>query len=489
MIRPSETSQVRCAVYARVSTSGQAVGEFSSIDNQLESAKALIASQAGNGWAATDKDYVDAGFSAATTNRPALTQLIEDVSARRVDVVIVYKLDRLSRNQRDLLELLDLFDKHGVAFKSVTQNFDTTGPMGRAMLGMLGVFAELERGMISERTRDKVMAARRRGRWTGGPPPLGYDLVDSKLIPNEAEAERVRGIYEAYLEHQSLTRAVQVLRDRKWTTKSWTTQGGAFRHGKPFTVASLRRLLTNPVYIGKAKCGDDVAEGNHDPILSTALWDQAQAILQQKGNDGGRRTKNRHDALLKGLLRCAACDAAMTPSYTSKGARRYRYYVCSRAQKLGWDQCPTKSLPAAAIERIVVEQTRQAVQNPALVRETTQAAEAEREAQIRQLEADLRLTEREIEARRQEQRRLAASAGGNGSPAHAARTALGTVAEELEAHIAHHQELTNRLTAIREQEIVGDEQRALLALLFERVEYHAENDDLELVLRDAEVLT
>jgi len=337
---------------------------------------------------------------------------------------------------------------------------------------------------------------------TGSGPTRG----GRSLVPNEAEAQRVRAIYETYLEHCSLTRTVNALRDSRWTTKSWTTKSGAFRHGKPFSVASLRRLLTNPAYIGKAKCGEDVAEGNHDPILPTDLWDQVQAILQQNGSDGGRRPKNRHEVLLKGLLRCAACDAAMTPSYTSKGARRYRYYVCSRAQKLGWDQCPTKSLPAAAIEMIVVEQTRQAVQDPALVRDAILAVEAEREAQIRQLEADVRLTEREIEARQQEQRRLAASAGGDGTQAAAARAALGAVASELESQVSHHQDLANRLTILREQEIVGEnlkraiesfdpiwdvlhphEQRALLALLFERVEYHAESDDLELVLRDAEV--
>jgi site-specific DNA recombinase len=437
MAKVRQQEVVRCAIYCRVSTSMQAEGDFSSIDAQRESAEALIRSQAANGWEAIDPIFEDAGFSAATTNRPALQRLLSEVRANRVDVVIVYKLDRLSRNQRDLLGLLDEFAARGVAFKSVTQNFDTSGPMGKAMIGMLGVFGELERGMISERTRDKVVAARRRGRWTGGVVPLGFDLVEGKLVVNETEAERVRQIFGFYLEHQTITATLAEVQKRGWRSKSWTTKSGTFHEGSPFTVASLRRLLTSPYSAGRISVGDETVEGEHAAIVDVEQWEEVQRLIEANGRDGGS-TRNRSGALLQGLIRCTHCDAAMTPTSTKRGSRVYSYYTCVSAQKKGWASCPTKSIAARKVESAVIEQIKAIARDPAMITATVEAAHEEHQRQRDQREAETRALSVEIKKLAQEEGRLVGATTRGGQAADAAErrlTGLAARRTELQANV------------------------------------------------------
>jgi site-specific DNA recombinase len=292
--------------------------------------------------------------------RPALRQLMTDIEAGQIDCVVVYKVDRLSRCLLDFAKMMETFDKHRVSFVSVTQQFNTATSMGRLVLHVLLSFAQFDREIISERTRDKIAAARRKGKWVGGHPLLGYDVdpQGSKLVVNEEEAIRVRAIFELYLKNQGLIPVVQELEKLGWLTKSWETRKGPSRGGQRFTKSSLHHLLTNPVYLGKVKYKKEVHPGEHQAILSPDVWQQVQDLLRQQGP--GTTARAESHALLKGMLRCKPCGFAMTPSFAAKnGGKRYRFYACINALKRGRQVCPSRYLPAQEIEKLVVEQIRQ----------------------------------------------------------------------------------------------------------------------------------
>src|SRR6266436_353249 len=249
---PKSPATVRCAIYARKSTEEGLDQEFNSLDAQRESAEAFIRSQKGACWKLVPARYDDGGFSGGNLERPALRRLLDDIDARRVDCVVVYKVDRLSRSLLDFARLMDRFDQRAVSFVSVTQQFNTTSSLGRLTLNILLSFAEFERQIISERTRDKMSAARRKGKWVGGTPVLGYDVDPrgGRLVVNPSEARRVREIFELYRSHRSLAVVVAELAQRGWATKSWKSRRGIRHTGRPFTKASLRLLLTNATYSG-----------------------------------------------------------------------------------------------------------------------------------------------------------------------------------------------------------------------------------------------
>jgi site-specific DNA recombinase len=362
--KPGKT--IRCAIYTRKSTEEGLELEFNSLDAQRDSGEAFITSQKNEGWVCLPNRYDDGGFTGGNVERPGLKQLMADIEAGEVDCVVVYKVDRLSRSLMDFSRLMETFDKHGVSFVSVTQQFNTTHSMGRLTLNILLSFAQFEREIISERTRDKIAAARRRGKWAGGRPILGYDLVPgpggSKLFINEPEAERVRQVYDLYLELGSLMPVVAECRKRKWTTKQWTTKAGKPQGGRSLDKSAVFAMLTNVGYIGKVRHHEEVYEGEHDAIVDPEVFDRVRAQLSLNGRTGGSRIRNRYGALLKGLVRCKACDCAMIHHFAStrKGqtTKRYHYYVCHKAQKEGWSSCPSPSLPAGDLERFVIEQIR-----------------------------------------------------------------------------------------------------------------------------------
>ena len=347
---PKPHACVRCAIYTRKSTDEGLDQEFNSLDAQRESAEAYIASQKSEGWVALPDRYDDGGYTGGNMDRPAVKRLLADIEAGRVDCVVVYKVDRLSRSLLDFARMMETFEKHRVSFVSVTQQFNTTTSMGRLMLNVLLSFAQFEREIISERTRDKIAAARRKGKWSGGMPILGYDVAPGggKLLVNEDEAARVRAIFDLYLQHQSLIETIKALDERGWTTKRWITKDGRQRGGKPFNKNSLFHLLTNVLYLGKITLKEEVFEGEHRPIVDAEVFRRVQALLRRNGQSGGKHVRNRFGALLKGLLHCVPCGCAMVHTHTLKnGNRRYRYYVCLNAQKRGWHACPSKSIPAA----------------------------------------------------------------------------------------------------------------------------------------------
>ena len=316
---------VRCAIYTRVSTEHGLDQEFNSLDAQYDAASAYIKSQAHAGWTLIRSRYDDGGYSGGSTDRPDLQRLLNDIRARKLDVIVVYKVDRLTRSLADFAKLVELFDAHGVSFVSVTQQFNTTTSMGRLTLNVLLSFAQFEREVTSERIRDKIAASKRKGLWVGGPLPLGYHMKDDKVAVVEDEAERVRLIYRRYLELSGVNALVRDLRERDIRTKARLLATGATRGGVPFGRGSLFYLLRNRSYIGEVKYKDEILPGEQPAIMDRALFD---AVQQKLTDQWTHRTtvRNASDHLLTGLLFDDA-GHRMVPTHATKAGIRYRYYV------------------------------------------------------------------------------------------------------------------------------------------------------------------
>jgi site-specific DNA recombinase len=413
MVKPA----VRCAIYTRKSTEEGLEQEFNSLDAQRESGEAFVAAQKHEGWVCLPDRYDDGGFSGGNIDRPAMQRLLADIEAGKIDCVVVYKVDRLSRSLMDFSRAMQTFEKHGVTFVSVTQQFNTTHSMGRLTLNILLSFAQFEREIISERTRDKIAAARRKGKFAGGKPLLGYDLASTpagaKLAVNEEEARRVRQIYELYLKHQALIPVVKELAQRGWANKTWVTRKGETRGGRPFDKTTLYRLLTNRTYAGLVTYRQEVYPGEHAAVVEKELWERVRAVLGRNGRTAGAAVRNRYGALLKGLLHCACCRCAMIHTYSIKGgdaasAKRYRYYVCLSAQKKGWSTCLSKSVPAGEIERFVVEQIKGIGQDPAVLEGTLRQMRQQNQRAVADLESERKGLERELARHHAALRKLSA---------------------------------------------------------------------------------
>ena len=354
------SSRLRCAIYTRKSTEEGLEQEFNSLDAQREAAEAFIQSQRREGWIALPELYDDGGFTGANMDRPALTRLLGAVEAGELDCVVVYKVDRLSRSLLDFTRMLSVFEKHKVSFVAVTQQFNTSTSLGRLTLNILLSFAQFERELIGERTRDKMSAARRKGKWVGGCPVLGYDVDPGggRLTVNEQEAEQVRSIFALFEKHRSAILTLAEIERRGWRLKSWTRKTGEFRAGGPFAKTSLRRLLTNILYTGAVRHKGQPYPGEHPAIVEPGLWQSVQELIGHRATFARGKARNKHQALLSGLLYCDACETRMVYSYAGKNDRKYPYYLCLNAQRRGWAICPSKSLPAARVEESVVGQLR-----------------------------------------------------------------------------------------------------------------------------------
>lgn len=488
----------RCAIYTRKSSEEGLEQEFNSLDAQRESAELFIASQKEEGWSCLPDRYDDGGFTGGNMDRPALKRLLADIETGMIDCVVVYKVDRLSRSLIDFARIMEIFETHNVSFVSVTQQFNTTSSMGRLMLNVLLSFAQFEREIISERTRDKIAAARRKGKWAGGRPLLGYDVErsnrGSRLLVNDDEAERVRQIFHLYLELGSIMPVVKELNGRGWCTKRWTTKKDRSMGGRPFTKNNLFHLLTNVTYRGKIRHKDQIFDGEHEAIVSAELWNQVQSRLQRNsGNGASGQFRNKYGALLGGLLFCSSCGYGMTHTYTTRGNKRYRYYVCIKAQKQGWHLCPTKSVPAAEIERFVLDEIRCITEDPALIDDTVCQARAQSESEIGRLERERGIVRRELARIESETRDVIKSR--DGSPHATARLAdleeRRRAAEqrvtEIEAELA-----THRRQLVSEEEVRAAfarfddlwatlktrERTQILQLLIERIEYDGDTGEL-----------
>ena len=278
---PTSISPLRCAIYTRKSTEEGLNQEFNTLEAQREAAEAYVASQRQLGWLLVAERYDDGGYTGANLERPALRRLLEDIERGAVGCVLVYKIDRLSRSLLDFARLIEVFERHHVSLVSVTQPLNTTASLGRLTLNILLSFAQFEREMISDRTRDKMAAARRKGKWVGGTPVLGYDIAPTggKLLVNPEEAERVRAIFELYLQHGSLEAVLAELRSRRWKTKSWRTRDDKEHAGRPFTKAGLERVLRNVLYVGQVPYQGEWFAGEQEAIVDRAMWEQVQQRL------------------------------------------------------------------------------------------------------------------------------------------------------------------------------------------------------------------
>jgi len=373
MSRHEVKRKVRCAVYTRKSSEEGLELAFNSLDAQREACAAYVDSQRHEGWLALDDRYDDGGYSGGTLERPGLQRLIRDIEAGRVDTVVCYKIDRLSRSLTDFAKLVDVFERNSVTFVSVTQSFCTTTSMGRLTLNILLSFAQFERELAGERIRDKFAASRAKGMWMGGSPPLGYDVRNRKLVGNPAEAELVRLIFRRFLDLGSALLLIRELNAQGHRTKSWKTMAGTFREGRPFDKGTLYKILRNRVYLGEAVHKGNSYPGEHEPIIDRATWERVHEVLASNAKRRGNEARARAPAPLRGLMRCTHCSSAMTPTHTRRRGRLYRYYICLGASRRGHDTCPVRSIAAGEVEGLVLGQVRRLLASPELVARTITA--------------------------------------------------------------------------------------------------------------------
>jgi site-specific DNA recombinase len=353
-MNPAAKKPQRCAIYTRVSTENGLEQEFNSLHAQREAAQAYIKSQAHEGWKLIRDHYDDGGFSGGSLDRPGLQKLLADIRERRIDIVVVYKVDRLTRSLTDFAKLVELFEAQGVAFVSVTQSFNTTTSMGRLTLNVLLSFAQFEREVTGERIRDKIAASKKKGLWVGGVVPFGYEVRDRKLIVNEEEAATVRLIFLRYLDLGSLSALQRDLRDRRIITRRRTLSSGRAIGGRALTNGPLAHMLRNRMYLGEINHRDKSYHGEHTPIIDPTLFEAVQTKLTENRQERRRRRQS-SNALLRGKL-FDDRDNAMTPTYAIKKGVRYRYYVSSVLnQGRKEDAGSFPRVAAEAVERTVLE--------------------------------------------------------------------------------------------------------------------------------------
>ncbi len=379
--------QLRCAIYTRKSTEEGLDQEFNSLDAQREACEAYIVSQRHEGWLLVPDRYDDGGFSGGSMERPGLKRLLGDVRSGKVDVIVVYKVDRLTRALSDFAKIVDTLDAAEASFVSITQAFNTTTSMGRLTLNVLLSFAQFEREVISERVRDKIAASKAKGMWMGGTVPLGYDVVDRKLIANESEAATVRHIMQSYIDLGSVPALMEDLRVSGIVTKRQTMRDGSSRGGIPFARGPLHHFLKNRIYRGDITHHDKIYPGEHDAIVSAELFDSVQAQLA--ANIGERRSGKhfRHPSLLAGMIRDAS-DRPMSPSHAVKAGKRYRYYVSNEAVPAE-QSASAKRIPAAALDASVIRAVSLAVADTSLLLDGIGDVSARQISRIRQVSLGL----------------------------------------------------------------------------------------------------
>ena len=366
-VGPQVGKRLRCAVYTRKSSEEGLEQDFNSLDAQREASEAFILSQKREGWLLIRELYDDGGYSGGTLERPAFQRLLADVRANRVDVVVVYKVDRLTRSLADFAKIVEAFDKHGVSFVSVTQQFNTTSSMGRLTLNILLSFAQFEREVTGERIRDKIAASKKKGLWMGGQPPLGYDVQDRKLTVNPAEAKAVRSIFRRYLDLKSVRLLKADLDAEGIVSKHRKAADGSPYGGKPIARGALYLMLQNRIYRGEIVHKEKAYPGEHAPIVDQSLWDKVQAILQENRVEREQGESASEPSLLTGRIFDVQGNR-MSPVHANKRGVRYRYYVSRQLQDgSAVAKGRGQRIPAQALEGLIIRRLRQQLNDPAFV--------------------------------------------------------------------------------------------------------------------------
>lgn len=360
--------RMRCAVYTRKSSEEGLDQEYNSIDAQRDAGHAYVASQRAEGWIPVADDYDDPAFSGGNMERPGLKRLMADIEAGKIDVVVIYKIDRLTRSLADFSKMVEVFERQGVSFVSVTQQFNTTTSMGRLMLNVLLSFAQFEREVTGERIRDKIAASKRKGMWMGGVPPLGYDVENRRLVPNPQEAKLIRHIFTRFVELGSSTKLMKELKLDGVTSKAWTTQDGKVREGKPIDKGLVYKLLGNRTYLGELRHKEQWYQAEHLPIVDRTVWDSVHAILATNGRSRANATRATTPFLLKGIV-FGHDGRALTPWHSTKKTtgKRYRYYLPMRDIKEHAGASGLPRMPAAELESAVLDQLRNILRAPNLL--------------------------------------------------------------------------------------------------------------------------
>lgn len=333
----------RCAIYTRKSHEDGLEQEYNSLDAQRDAGESYIASQKANGWVCLPERYDDGGFSGGNTDRPALKKLLQDCKTGLVDVVVVYKIDRLSRSICDFTDLSKKFDEWGIQFVSVTQEINTASPAGRMMLNILITFSQFEREQIAERIRFKMESSRKKGIWVGGSVPFGYKVVNKKLIVEPETAEIVKRIFQRFIECQST----------KLIASELNKEGLRTRQGNLWNTSHIYRILNNYTYIGEVNYKNYICKGEQDGIIDLLVWNRVHEILRENAPEKEKGIRVATIAPLRGILRCGYCDCAMKPTYANKNGRKYYYYICSKDTKRAEHSCPLRKVPAGEVENVV----------------------------------------------------------------------------------------------------------------------------------------
>lgn len=379
--------KIRCAIYTRKSVEDGLEQEFNSLDAQREAGENYIASQKANGWICLPDRYDDGGFSGGNTHRPALQRLLADVQAGKIDIIVVYKIDRLSRSLLDFTELESVFEKHGVSFVSVTQEINTSTSAGRMMLNILMSFAQYEREIIGERIRDKIAASKKHGKHCGGSPVLGYesDPKTRKLsvIPNEAEI--VRKIFSVYRGVGTLGETALRINRLGYRTKIHVSAKGIRHGGLEWDTGKIHKILCNPLYAGYVKHYTTLYEGEHEPIIERKEWEHVQTLMKEHNNGTSVRISRSEMTPLCGIVFCGHCRCVLTPTYTKKNGKRYTYFFCQKHSRNPEHHCPLRRLPSGELEDMILTLLSGVLQSPALIKETLTAVKKGQEIKIAEL--------------------------------------------------------------------------------------------------------
>src|ERR1700687_1830091 len=355
---PEKQETIWCAIYTRKSTDENMNSDFTSLDAQRGYCESYVGAKGGMGWKVYPEQYNDAGFSGGNMDRPAIQRLLNDARAGKFQVVVSYKYDRLTRSTRDFLNVLEIFAKYKVNFVSITQSIYTTSSMGRLMQSILIDFAQFEREMISERTRDKMAAMAMKGKRVGGGPVLGYDINHDtkKIVINEAEAKVLTCVFDTYLQEKSLSVTARQLNNRGYRLKKWITRRGPERGGRTFNKTNLSGMLRNPLYFGKVRYKGKLYAGEHKGIIEEVTFQRVQELLMKNTEKRRSVNQDKYDFLLRGLVKCAVCNSHMTPNFAySRLGKKYFYYKCTAVNNLDKSACAIGSVPAKALEQFVVE--------------------------------------------------------------------------------------------------------------------------------------